>query len=51
MGKGSGRRPRLVSREEYDLRCDYMNGKLGITEDEMKKRIGEIREKHASIKK
>ena len=36
-------RRRQISQKEYDLRWDYMNGKLGISENEMIKRIEKIR--------
>ena len=45
MGKGSHRRPTLTSKEEQDLRWDYAEGKLNISEKEMKKQIKEIRER------
>jgi hypothetical protein len=40
-GKGSERRPCLVSRAEYDLRWEYGQG--GMTLDEFNKRLKEIR--------
>lgn len=42
MGKGSKRRPRLVSREEEDLRWDYAQGKIGPRTFD--KRLKEIRD-------
>ena len=41
-GKGDERRPCLVSRVEYDLRCEYAWGK--ITLKEFDKRLKEIRD-------
>ena len=43
--KGDWKRPCLTSKEEQDLRWDYAEGKLNISEEKMKKRIREIRER------
>lgn len=45
MGKGDKRRPRQTSVEEFDLRWDYAEGKIKISEKEFKKRIKEIRKR------
>ena len=41
MGKGDKRRPRLVSRAEYELRYSYAYG--DITKEEFLKQLKEIR--------
>ena len=44
MGKGCRRRPRLVSREEYEFRWDYGEGKYpDMNLIEFNKRVDEIR--------
>ena len=44
MSKGSKKRPALISKEEEQLRWDYFQGKLNITEEEMKLHIAKIRQ-------
>ena len=43
--KGSWRRPRQVSRAEYDLRCAICYGELKISDEEFGQRLKKIREK------
>jgi len=43
MGKGSTPRPRQVSREELDLRWEYMGGKM--SREKFEQRLAEIRER------
>jgi len=45
MGKGSKRRPCLVSKEEEKLRWDYLQGKLNISSEEMQRRVKEVRKR------
>ena len=45
-GKGSGRRPRQISREEEDLRWAYYKGYITIKE--FSRKLKQIRKKHAS---
>ena len=45
MGKGSARRPCLVSSEEEKLRWDYYQSDLKITKKEFLQRIREIRKR------
>jgi len=47
-GKGDKRRPRLVSREEYDLRWDYGMGK--ISRRTFEERLREIRRKNVRLR-
>ena len=45
MGKGDTPRPRQISQEEYNLRWAYGKGETDLTEEQMKKRIVEIRKR------
>ena len=44
-GKGSIRRPCLISREEEDFRWDVFMGKIKVTSEEFDKKIEELRNK------
>ena len=45
MGKGSKRRPALVSEEELDLRWEYAMGHYNGMLEDFEKEINEIRER------
>jgi hypothetical protein len=48
MGKGSNRRPCLVSQDELDLRWDLLQGK--ITREQFDKNLSELNKPQAAIK-
>ena len=45
MGKGSNKRPTLISKEENELRWKRAFGEIDLTEEEFNKKINKIRKK------
>jgi len=51
MGKGSNRRPMLISQQEMDLRWAMYDGSIRMSDKEFNKRIRKIRSRASLPKK